>query len=233
MAAGNIGISTPEMDLDASRRRDEFRRQGLMGGPMENRGASAQAAALRNPQPLTATTPVNPMQDYAYSRAKDYESGLADSTNAEITRELGRARDEISVGMAREGEAAISRGADPSLFRTRALEGGKRDLHALQGRLADVALGRREGAIKTLGETAGAAAGEQRLMHMGILGTQLAAEREDREAAETQARLYEAPYDRMLRTMDAVGRNRNNFGIFGSSSSALSPTAGRSLRGGI
>jgi hypothetical protein len=82
-------------------------------------GGDSQQQAYANPSPVTATTPVNPMEKEAYDRSASYESGLADLTNQEIQRELGRARDEVSVGMAKEGEAAMGRGADPSLFRSR------------------------------------------------------------------------------------------------------------------
>ena len=172
--------------------------------------AATQANALRfsNPGNVDAATPVNPMQQYGYDRAKDYESNLAAGTNEEITRELGRARDEISVGMGREGEAAMARGADPTLFRTRALESGKRDIHNLQGRLSDVALGRRAESIGLLGGRADAAASEQRMMHLGTMSQSLAEQRLLGEQAETQARLNEAPYNRLVNTLQTVAQNR-------------------------
>ena len=129
--------------------------------------AGTQAAALRNPKPVTASTPVNPMQKAAYESASGYEAGLGAMTNEEIERELGRARDVVSVGMKREGESAMARGADPSLFRSRALAQGSRDISNLQGRLADVALGRRAQAIGLKTDAAGSAAGETRMMHLG------------------------------------------------------------------
>src|SRR5688572_3942286 len=112
--------------------------------------ARQQAVQLRNPEPINVRTEVNPMQaaafdttgdayrsaDDAYGRASKYEEEVSAGTAAETRRELQRARDEISVGMGAEGEGAMARGADPSLFRGRALAAGKRDLHALQGRLA-------------------------------------------------------------------------------------------------
>src|SRR5262245_32985156 len=122
-------------------------RSGGASGVTSSQQSGALRQSFMNPGNVTASTGVDPREDYAYQRAKGYESGLADMTNEEITRELGRARDEISVGMAKEGEAAIGRGADPSLFRSRALSEGARNMSNLQARLADVALGRRNEAL--------------------------------------------------------------------------------------
>lgn len=173
--------------------------------------AQQQANALRSPAPATASTPVNPGQADALNRAKSYETGLATGTDAMIGRELGRARDEISVGMQKEGEGAILRGADPTLFRTRALDAGRRSLNDLTGKLTDVSLGRREGAVRAVTDAAGGAAGEQRMMHLGTMQQRLAEDIALRETAETQARLYQAPYDRLLQTMNSVGRNTSSF----------------------
>lgn len=179
---------------------------------------STQAAALRNPDPITSETPVNPGQADALNRAKNYESGVASGTNEETVRELGRARDEISVGMKREGEAAMSRGADPSLFRNRALGAGARNLSNLQGRLADVSLGRRAEAVGLVGSRADAAAGEQRLTNFSSISAQLDANRGLREQAETQARLQEAPYNRLTTMLQNVGNYRDAFGALGAPS---------------
>lgn len=186
--------------------------------------ATVQARALSQPAPVTGETPVNPMQRESYGAAKEYASGLASGTNEEIQRELGRARDEISVGMRAEGEGAMSRGADPGLFRSRALQAGQRNIHALQGRLADVALGRRAEAVGLQTGAAGAAAGEQRLMHLGTLSQRLQDQRALTEQAETQSRLYEAPYDRLTNMMKTVsgftgGYDVSDVGLLGSGGS--------------
>lgn len=151
-------------------------------------------------------TSVNPLEDEAHNKWKAYESGLASGTNEEITRELQRARDEISVGMEREGEAAVGRGADAGFFRSRRLEQGKRDIHALQGKLADVALGRRAEALTGLTNAAGQAASGQRTLHLGTQAARLAENRLLLDQAEAQARLNEAPYRRMLDMFSTVGR---------------------------
>lgn len=190
---------------------------------MSSLGSRTQLAA---PAPITADTPVNPMQAaavdrsaYAYDRAKSYESGIADRTNEEITRELGRARDEISVGLKKEGESAMARGADPSLFRSRALEGGRAGLHQLQGRLADVALGRHAEANRDLAGAAGgtvnaaaAAASEQRQLHLGTMGQRLDEQRYLLQHAETQDRLNSAPYQRLASMVSLLGSYAGNYG---------------------
>lgn len=191
---------------------------------------------FQQPEPISAETPVNPMEGYAFDRAKDYEANLAAGTNEEITRELQRARDDISVGMKAEGEAAMGRGADAGLFRTRALEAGKRDIHNLQGRLADVALGRRADAIGRLTSAGGQAAEGQRALHFGSLASRLADQRYQLDAAESQARLNQAPYDRLMRMMDSIGRYSGMLGDdsagmlggggFGASAGPASPFGG-------
>lgn len=180
-------------------------------------GAQGQAEALRTADTTTgdsvnAATPVNPMQQESYGAAKDYAGGLAAGTNEEITRELGRARDEISVGMESEGEQAMGRGADPTLFKNRRLAQGKRDIHALQGRLADVALGRRAEAVGLQSGAANAAAGEQRQMHLGSLSAQLEQQRALTEQSEVQSRLNEAPYDRLMKMMTSLAADRGGGG---------------------
>lgn len=170
-------------------------------------GGSASAAG----GDVNISADVNPMEQEAYNNWKSYNSDLAGATNEEITRELGRARDEISVGMEKEGEAAVGRGADPSLFKSRALESGKRNLVDLQGKLADVALGRREGALQGMTGAAGQAASGQRQLALGTQAARLAEQRYTLDAADQQARLREAPYDRLLKTMSAVSSAGNGF----------------------
>ncbi len=180
--------------------------------PDERTTANAQGEALRNPGAISAETPVNPLQQAAFDASKKYSDELAGGTNAEITRALSRGRDEISVGMRAEGEAAMSRGADPTLFRTRALQSGQRNLNDLEGRLTDVALGRRAESNRDLTSAAGGAASEQRQMHLGTLASQLEGQRNLTAAAETQSRLYQAPYDRLLAMMQSVAGNRDAYG---------------------
>ena len=175
------------------------------GGGAAAPSAGAQAAALRNPTPVTSSTPTNPMQQDAYNRAGAYEAGLASGTNEETERELTRARDVVSVGMKREGEAAMSRGADPTLFRSRALASGARDISNLQGRLADVSLGRRAQAIGLVTGAAGSAASEQRMMHLGQQAQSLADQRLLLDQASEQARQYEQPYENLMGMMSAAG----------------------------
>jgi hypothetical protein len=102
------------------------------------------------------------MEQSAYNAASKYNNELESGNTAETTRTLAQARDELSVGMQKEGEAAIGRGADAGLFRSRALESGKRNIAKLQGDLADKAFGRRNDAINTLSSTATRAAEGQR-----------------------------------------------------------------------
>jgi hypothetical protein len=172
---------------------------------------SSQAQALANPTPVTSETPVNPGQADALSRAQNYESNVAKGTNEETVRELGRQRDEISVGMQREGNAAMARGADPSLFRSRAMASGARDLSNLQGRLADVSLGRRAEAVGLVGGRADSAASEQRLTNFNSISSQLEANRDQVARAEAQARLEQAPYDRLSGMLQNVGQYRDSF----------------------
>lgn len=200
--------------------------------------ASRQSEALRNPEPVSVSTPVNPMQQQAfgtsneaYGAAKGQAESITKGTNEEINRELGRARDEISVGIQKEGEAAMGRGADASLFRGRAAAAGARNLANLQGRLADVAVDKKQAAINSqigaaggVTNAAGAAAGEQRALQLGTAAQRLADSREVRERAESQARLDEAPYERMLRLMTTVGQFGGAFsGLTGGPTGTGSP----------
>src|SRR5512143_1721776 len=139
--------------------------------------ASPQAEALANPTPIVGSTPLDPSQAGATTGWEQYTKELSAGTAAETERELQRYRDELSTGLASEGEAAIARGADPSLFRSRALESGKRGLLELQGRLADVSLGRRAEALGGLTTAAGAGAAERRMLHLGTLAAQQEAQR--------------------------------------------------------
>ena len=176
---------------------------------------SSGSGSLANPSPITADTPVNPMQQTAFGDAKAYSDSLASGTNQMITRELGRYRDDISTGMKAEGEAAGARGADPAFFRSRALASGQRGMADLQGRLTDVALGKQAEGIGLETGAAGSAASEQRLMHLGSLSQRLAEQRALTEQGEVQARLNEAPYNRLISLLGSVGGNVNAFGAFG------------------
>lgn len=195
--------------------------------------ATTQATALKTLSPISVSTQVNPMQQSAYDaaqgvlgKASAYEAGLASGTNEEITREIGRQRDEISVGLRREGESAMARGADPTLFRSRALQSGARGLIELQGRLADVALQRRQGAIQTMGEAAGgmtsaaaAAAGEQRALQLGTISAQLEAQRNQIAQDELENRINQQPYEQLL---DMMSRVTSYQGLSGDVSGTLS-----------
>lgn len=185
-----------------------------------------------NPPNVDATTPYDPGETYAYDRAKDYEANVAKGTNEETSRELARARDEISVGMRAEGEDAIGRGADPSLFRSRALESGKRDLGNLQARLADVSLRRRESALGLLSGSATARASSQRAMHLGTMQQRLAEQRYQLDAAETQSRLREAPYDRLAKLMETYGRYGGMVGRSGGMTGSGGSLLGTGFGGG-
>lgn len=167
---------------------------------------SPAAAALASPVPISVTTPVDPKQAAATKGWETYSSELQAGTAAETERELQRFRDELSTGLQSEGEAAIVRGADPSLFRSRALESGKRGLLELQGRLADVSLNKRAEALSGLTTAAGAAAAERRMLHLGSLSAQQEAQRTLLEQAALQARLQEAPYERLLKLMGEMGQ---------------------------
>jgi hypothetical protein len=194
--------------------------------PGDTSGPPAPGAVqIGDPGPISADTSVNPMQDYAYGQAKDYASGLASGTNEEITRELQRSRDDISQGMRAESEGAMSRGADPTLFRERALSEGARNISNLQGRLADVALGRRAEANRDLTSAAQSAASEQRMMTLGSLEAQVNEQRALTERAEAQSRLNEAPYDRMMQMMRLVSDTSGSY-------AGLSGGAGGGITGG-
>lgn len=167
---------------------------------------------LSKPSSVSANTAVNPLEQEAADKWRGYESGLADGTNKEITRELQRARDDLSAGLEAEGAAAIGRGADAGFFKTRRMEAGKRDIHNLQGRLADVALGRRAEALSGFTGAAGQAAGGQRQLHLGEQAARLGEQRLLLDQADTQARLREAPYDRLLKTMSTYSSILGNSG---------------------
>jgi len=162
---------------------------------------AAQAASLLNPPPITADTPTDPGQAAALTDAQNYSKGLSNGSNDMIQRALGRQRDEISVGIKGEGEAAMGRGADPSLFRSRAVDAGARQLSDLQGKLTDVALGRQNEAINTEANAAGSAASLRNQLHLGTLAQRLAEQRAETERAEAQQRMYDAPYQRLMDMM--------------------------------
>lgn len=215
--------------------------------PVQYRVPTVQAQALRNPPPIQADTAPNPYQTEAYADTKagsDASQAAVDSaaayerdlTGAEpefARREMGRFRDELSVGLAKEGQGAMSRGADPGLARTKLLQGAQTAGGNLQARLADVALQRREGAVNTRisaanartgagqGRVAGAqaVAGEQRLMHLGTIQARIAEEDMLTRQAEVQARLQAAPYDRLAALMQTVAQNqiavRPTYGLAG------------------
>jgi hypothetical protein len=160
------------------------------------------------------------MQNESYDAWKGYNDKLAAGTNDETTREISRYRDDISTGMKSEGEAAMGRGADAGLFRSRAMQGGQRGMAELQGRLADVSLNRREGALKGQTDAASAAAGEQRLTHLGTMSANLDQQRVDMERADQQSRMQDKPYDRLMQMMQSVGNYRDAFGAFQEGSTA-------------
>lgn len=178
---------------------------------------AAQRAALLSPEPITAETPVDPGQATALSSAHAYSAGLSDMSADEITRALGRERDEISVGIGKEGEAAMGRGADPSLFRSRAVDAGARRLSDLHGKLTDIALGRKRDAIETETSAAESAAGLRNSLHLGTLSARLGEQRAATERAEVQARLQDAPYARLSDLMSRYGSLTSSSGPLTSS----------------
>ncbi len=200
---GGGGSAAPNPAL--SQMLSQFSQSAGAGG-----GVSIPSA---RPGPTIANTAVNPLEQGAVDRWKNYESGLAEGTNQEITRELQRARDELSVGLEAEGEAATGRGADAGFFKSRRLEQGKRDIHGLQGRLADVALNRREGALTGLTGASGQAASGQRQLHLGEQAARLGEDRLEIDRAETQARLRDSAYDRQLRTLSTFSGILGNSGV--------------------
>ena len=180
--------------------------------------ATTQASSLANPAPVTVTTPTDPNQQGATDAWKKYQEELESGTAAETQREEQRYRDEISKGMQSEGESAMARGADPSLFRSRALESGKTGLLQLQGNLADVSLGRRAEALSGYTGAAASAANTRDQLQLGTLAAQNAAQQTELAEAELQARLNEAPYDRLLKLMSTMGMYGSEFsGLTGGS----------------
>ena len=206
----------------------------------ESGSGAAQAAALRNPPAQNTSTPVNPMQSEAYGATKgsignsqtafntaaDFQKGLAGQQNELINKQLASARDDISAGMRSEGIAAMSRGADPSLFKSRALQQGQQYLGKLQTGLTADALAAQNQAVGNLtgaanastnatGNSASAAnmaAGNQTNLQLGTLAAQSQAQRDADAAAAEQARLYQAPYDRLMGMMSSVAQNGGAFG---------------------
>jgi hypothetical protein len=168
--------------------------------------------SIRNPEPINVTTPTDPAQERATAGWETYSKELQAGTAAETQRELQRYRDEISTGMESEGEAAISRGADPSLFRSRALESGKRGMLELQGRLADVSLNKRAAALTGFTGAAASGASERRQLHLGTMAARLGEQRLSLERADLQARLQEMPYQRLMELMRITGQYGSTFG---------------------
>lgn len=204
--AGTAAVSGPygtTMLTNPVRSRDNITGGGARQPPNRNTTAQQQAAALSTP--VTTTTPVDPRLQETYNSARDYNQNLAAGTNEEITRELQRARDQLSVGLEGERQGAMSRGADTGLFVNRAAEAGQRSINALQGELADKALARREGALRLQGDIAGNTAAEQRQMHLGTMAQRTADDRVGLEAQDMQARLNEAPYQRLLEMLRTAG----------------------------
>lgn len=176
------------------------------GNPGGGGGGGAAGAGSTGPSVVNIQSEVDPMEKDANDAWKKYGDELAAGTNEETTRELQRARDEISVGMEKEGSAAAGRGAGGGFFKTRALESGKRDLHALQGNLADVSLGRRAEALSGRTASAGQAASGRRELQFATQSMGLAEQRYQLDAAEAQRRAQEAPQDRLLRTIETASR---------------------------
>lgn len=182
------------------------------------------------PTPIITSTPVDPMQKSAYDAWNDYNSGLANNTNTEITHEIGRARDDLSIGLGKEVEGALLRGADPNLFATRFAEGGRRSLNDLQAKLTDVALGRRAEALGGVTTSADRAASGQRELHLGTAAQSLAERRLALEAAEAKRRTTDAAYDRLLGMLghvgDVGGMTGGGGGFYSGSGVGGAPTAG-------
>ena len=184
--------------------------------------AQKQADALRNPAPQTVSTPVNPLQQTAFDAANKYQSGLANNQNELINKQLATARDSISSGMRSEGIAAMGRGADPSLFRQRALAQGQQYLGHLQTGLTADALAAQGQAVNSLTGAAGSAAGNQTNLQLGTLAAQAEQQRIANEQAAMQARLYQAPYDRLAGMMGQVAQDAPAYAALG----GVSPGSG-------
>lgn len=191
--------------------------------------AKAQAAALRKPAAQTTSTPVNPLQQQAFGNtqsafntAQGYQRGLAGNQNELINKQLATARDDISTGMRNEGISAMSRGADPTLFRQRALGQGQQYLGHLQTGMTANALAAQgqavnsvTGAAGTSAQAAGSAASNQTQLQLGTMAAQSDAQRVANEQAATQARLYQAPYDRLSGMMGQVAQTAPSYGALG------------------
>lgn len=179
------------------------------------RGGTAAAGAGSGAGVSAPTsTPVNPLQQTAFNTAQNYQQGLASGQNAVIQNQLASARDDISAGMRSEGQSAMSRGADPTLFTQRALGQGQQYLGKLQTGLTADALQAQGNAVNGVTSAANAAAQNQTSLQLGTMANQNQAQMVSNDTATTQARLNQAPYDRLSSMMNLVAQNRNNFGAF-------------------
>jgi hypothetical protein len=205
---------------------------GFGGGPTGGAG-DGQQSALLNPPPLTANTPVNPLQQQgfdntqsAFNRAGSYADQFGSLANTANTNALSSARDVIS-GMTKEAEqGGIQRGGVGSglsqLLRSNMLNQGTRSLHKLGGELTDAANMRQIDANRAVADAAGGtasaanmAAGQQNALQLGSWAAQNAAQQTLIAQAAAQARLNEDPYNRLMSMMDSISRNRGSYGSLG------------------
>lgn len=163
-------------------------------------------------QPIVTNTPVNPMQQSAYDAWNKYNAGLAEGNNTEITHQLQQNRDELSVGLGKEVNNSLLRGADPGLFATRYAESGRRSLNDLQAKLTDVALGRRAEALGGVTGSANLAASGQRELHLGTMANSLAQRRLDLDAADAKQRTIDSQYSRLLSMLGSIGSGLGGYG---------------------
>ena len=191
---------------------------------------------ILNPPPLTANTPVNPMQQQgfnntqsAFGNAQDFNRNIMSLQNEQNSQALMNARD-IGSGMAREAErGGIQRGGVgsglSSLLRNQSLDSSLRSTHKLQGELVGEGLRAKNAAmgneINAAGGTASAAnmaAGQQNAMQLGSWAAQNAAQQTLIQQAAEQQRLNQAPYNNLMSMIDSISRNRGAYGALGGGS---------------
>jgi len=201
-----------------------------VGSALAYEGGSEVRPPVR--PPVRYESPVNPGQAEATEAWKKYIAGLEAGNAAESQLALQGVRDTTS-GMAKEaGESAMSRGADPTLFRSRAFASGERQAAQTSADLATRQFQRREAALS--GQTGAAAnaantqinlMGENRMSSLGEQQLQL-----ERDSA--QQRIYDDRYQRLLEMMKlqeggSAGGRRGGVGMGGGSRWSMGGSKGR------
>lgn len=189
-------------------------------------------AVKPKPTPVITNTPVNPMQQNAYDQWSTYNKGLAENNNTEITHQLQQNRDELSVGLGKEVNGALLRGADPGLFATRYAESGRRSLNDLQAKMTDVALGRRAEALGGVTGSANLAAAGQRELHLGTMAQSLAERRLALDAADAKQRTVDSQYSKLLSMLGSIGSGMGGYGYGGSGVMGINSGSGGSVFAG-